>query len=373
MPIAWLPREARYVEKLATPDVTIADMIGDIDPIKAAQGRTAARQRAGDALRPAAARQPRHLRDQRAARPRRQDPGRPVQHPAGRRRPDQGLPGPPAARRADRLHRQPRGLHGARQDHHAAQGPHRRRDPHALHAAAAPRRSRSPRRRRGSTRGRPIDAAAPSCARWSRRSPSRRATERKIDKRSGVSQRMPISVLESVVSNAERRALANGESPVVPRVTDIYAALPSMTGKFELEYEGELKGADHVGARADSRAPSATCSRATSPEADAKSIVEWFDLGGSLALGDTASAARCCRAACGGAGTRSSWRERAGLDAAARRRRRWRRRSTSCSKACTRRRRSAATTSAAITAPEAPRRRRSGSLAADAGADARRR
>src|ERR671923_2758631 len=37
MRIAWLPREARYVEKLATPDVTIADMVGDIDPIKAAQ------------------------------------------------------------------------------------------------------------------------------------------------------------------------------------------------------------------------------------------------------------------------------------------------------------------------------------------------
>src|SRR5437879_8494823 len=36
-PIAWLPREDRYVEKLATPDVTIADMIGDIDPIKAAR------------------------------------------------------------------------------------------------------------------------------------------------------------------------------------------------------------------------------------------------------------------------------------------------------------------------------------------------
>src|SRR5499427_5846633 len=37
MPIGWLPRDARYVEKLATPDVTIADMVGDIDPIKAAQ------------------------------------------------------------------------------------------------------------------------------------------------------------------------------------------------------------------------------------------------------------------------------------------------------------------------------------------------
>src|ERR687888_786571 len=37
MSIAWLPRDGRYVEKLATPDVTIADMLGDIDPIRAAQ------------------------------------------------------------------------------------------------------------------------------------------------------------------------------------------------------------------------------------------------------------------------------------------------------------------------------------------------
>src|ERR671931_2787323 len=37
-PVTWLPRESRYVEKLATPDVTIADIIGDVDPIKAARG-----------------------------------------------------------------------------------------------------------------------------------------------------------------------------------------------------------------------------------------------------------------------------------------------------------------------------------------------
>ena len=70
--------------------------------------------------------------------------------------------------------------------------------------------------------------------------------DRKIDKRSGVSQRLPITTLELVVSNAERRALANGETLVVPRVTDVYAALPSITGKFELEYEGELRGAEQV-------------------------------------------------------------------------------------------------------------------------------
>src|SRR5919205_802113 len=67
--------------------------------------------------------------------------------------------------------------------------------------------------------------------------------DQRIDKRSGVSQRMPITVTESVVSNAERRALLTGEGEIVPRVSDLYAAIPSMTGKMELEYEGEQVGA----------------------------------------------------------------------------------------------------------------------------------
>ena len=115
-------------------------------------------------------------------------------------------------------------------------------------------------------------------------------SERKIDKRSGVSQRLPISVLETAVSNAERRALANGEAPVVPRVTDVYAALPSMTGKFELEYEGELKGADQI-ARDLVRAAVANVFEGYFADADAKQIIEWFDLGGSLSLSDTTAAA----------------------------------------------------------------------------------
>jgi magnesium chelatase subunit I len=112
--------------------------------------------------------------------------------------------------------------------------------------------------------------------------------DRKIDKRSGVSQRMPISVLESVVSNAERRALAHGESPVAARVIDIYAALPSMTGKFELEYEGELKGAEFI-ARELVRGAVSTVFDGYFPDADVRSIVEWFDLGGTLNLGDGVS------------------------------------------------------------------------------------
>ena len=70
--------------------------------------------------------------------------------------------------------------------------------------------------------------------------------DKKVDKQYSVSQRLPISVLENVVSNAERRAILSKESSIVPRVCDIYAALPSMTGKLELEYEGELKGAEAV-------------------------------------------------------------------------------------------------------------------------------
>src|SRR5713226_4761874 len=71
--------------------------------------------------------------------------------------------------------------------------------------------------------------------------------DKKIDKRSGVSQRLPISSLENVISNAARRAIHQEEAVVVPRIADVYAALPAITGKLELEYEGEMKGADFVG------------------------------------------------------------------------------------------------------------------------------
>src|ERR671923_34389 len=73
-----------------------------------------------------------------------------------------------------------------------------------------------------------------------------RRDQRYVDKRSGVSQRLPISVLEHAVSNAERRAMQLGEDRIVPRVSDVYAAVPSITGKLELEYEGELQGGDTI-------------------------------------------------------------------------------------------------------------------------------
>ena len=96
-PIEWLPRDRRYGEKLATPDITIADLIGEVDPDQGRRGPLPLR-RADDPLRPAAAHQPRHLRHQRAARPRRAHPGRPAQHHGRARRPDPRLQGAPAAR-----------------------------------------------------------------------------------------------------------------------------------------------------------------------------------------------------------------------------------------------------------------------------------
>src|SRR6185312_14187111 len=100
-----------------------------------------------------------------------------------------------------------------------------------------------------------------------------------------VSQRLPITTLELVVSNAERRALANGETLVVPRVTDVYAALPSITGKFELEYEGELRGAEQV-ARDLIRAAVGNVFLSAFDGVDTRRVIEWFDLGGTLPLAD---------------------------------------------------------------------------------------
>jgi len=113
--------------------------------------------------------------------------------------------------------------------------------------------------------------------------------DRKIDKRSGVSQRLPITTLELVTSNAERRALQHGEKMAVPRVSDLYAALPSITGKFELEYEGELRGAEQV-ARDLIRSSVGTVFTSLFDGIDTRKVVEWFDLGGTLPLSDTSSA-----------------------------------------------------------------------------------
>ena len=114
--------------------------------------------------------------------------------------------------------------------------------------------------------------------------------DKKIDKRSGVSQRLPISCMENVISNAERRAIRHQEKVVVPRIGDVYAALPAITGKLELEYEGEMKGADHVGRELIRGAIAKTYDQYFSG-ANMQQIIQWFDLGGEIQLAEGAGAA----------------------------------------------------------------------------------
>src|SRR5207253_2767051 len=119
--------------------------------------------------------------------------------------------------------------------------------------------------------------------------------DKRVDRRSGVSQRMPISVLENALSNAERRALMSGEDLVVPRVSDIYASLPAITGKLELEYEGELLGAHKIARELVSRAASETFNAWGGEAADEslEEVVEYFDRGGVLQVGDDSAAQVC--------------------------------------------------------------------------------
>jgi magnesium chelatase subunit I len=95
-------------------------------------------------------------------------------------------------------------------------------------------------------------------------------------------------VIENVASNAERRALASGDTPPVARLSDVYAALPSITGKFELEYEGELRGADVI-ARELIRSAVANVFLASLDGLDTARTVDWFDGGGTLPMEDMLS------------------------------------------------------------------------------------
>ena len=94
--------------------------------------------------------------------------------------------------------------------------------------------------------------------------------------------------MELVVSNAERRALVNGERLAVPRISDIYAALPGITGKLELEYEGEMRGADTVVRDLIRTAVGKIYDRYFS-DINTQQIEQWFNLGGTVKLDDNQS------------------------------------------------------------------------------------
>ncbi|MGH9161773.1 MAG: magnesium chelatase [Vicinamibacteraceae bacterium] len=291
MPIEWLPREARYVEKLATPDVTVADIIGDIDPIKAAR----AGLQLSDELTMHYGLLPRANRSIFAINE--------LPDMAGRvqvslfnilQEGDVQIKGYPVRLPLDVLM-----VFSANPEDYTARGKIitplkdrigseiRTHYPRTRDAAMAITQQEAWVERDGHGEL-PVDVPAYVREVVEEIAFQARADSR-VDKRSGVSQRLPITCIENVVSNAERRALLSGESAIVPRVADVYAALPALTGKLELEYEGELRGADTVG-RDLVRAAVRVVFDGYGNGADLQPIIEWFDMGGTLQLSDTLSA-----------------------------------------------------------------------------------
>src|SRR5690348_2226649 len=244
-PIAWLTPDERYVEKLATPDVTIADLIGDIDPIKAAKGG----HELGSELTVHYGLLPRANRGIFAINE--------LPDLAGKiqvglfnimQEGDVQIKGYPI-----RLPLDVALVFSANPEDYTARGKIitplkdrigseiRTHYPATVEEGIAITTQEAWTRRNGNNLNVPkyVQEVIERIAFVARE-------DKRVDKRSGVSQRLPISCLENVISNAERRALRNGEKTVVPRISDIYAAMPAITGKLELEYEGEMKGADTV-------------------------------------------------------------------------------------------------------------------------------
>jgi magnesium chelatase subunit I len=289
LPVAWLDRETRYVEKLATPDVTIADLIGDLDPIKAARSGL----QLSDELTMHYGLLPRANRGVFAVNE--------LPDLAGKvqvglfnilQEGDVQIKGYPVRLPLDVLM-----VFSANPEDYTARGkiitPLKDRIGSEIrtHYPATRQHAMAITAQEAWIDQRGCDVILPAFVREVVEEVAFQARQDpKIDKRSGVSQRLPISLLENVVSSAERRALQSREPMIVPRITDIYSALPAITGKFELEYEGELRGADNV-ARDIIRGAVGNVFAGYFAGVDLKQVTEWFDLGGSLQIDDTLPAA----------------------------------------------------------------------------------
>ncbi|MGA8028421.1 MAG: magnesium chelatase, partial [Bryobacteraceae bacterium] len=282
-PIAWISAEDRYIEKLATPDVTIADMIGDIDPIKAARtGRDISNELTIHyGLVPRANRGLFVINE--------------LPDLAGKvqvglfnimQEGDVQIKGYPVRLPLDVML-----VFTANPEDYTARGKIitplkdrigseiRTHYPMTLSQGMAITRQEAWTRRQS-----PVQMEVPPYIHEVIEQIAFLARDdKRIDKRSGVSQRLPITVLENVVSNAERRALRAKETETVPRILDLYAALPSITGKLELEYEGELKGGDAV-AREIIRNAVGKVYSSYFDGANLRQVIQWFELGGSLRL-----------------------------------------------------------------------------------------
>jgi len=122
-----------------------------------------------------------------------------------------------------------------------------------------------------------------------------------IDQKSGVSARLTISAYENLISTAERRMLINREKSTFVRLSDLTGIIPAVTGKIELVYEGELEGPDKVANTLIGKAVKTLFSRYfPDPEKAKKSktanpyktIADWFADGNTLDLADNLTAAQ---------------------------------------------------------------------------------
>src|SRR5437016_4077158 len=281
-PIDYRSKQERYVEKLATPDVTIADIIGDIDPIKAAKGGHAI----GSELSVHYGLLPRANRGIFAINE--------LPDLAGKiqvglfnimQEGDVQIKGYPV-----RLPLDVALVVAANPEDYTARGkiitPLKDRIgseilthyPYTVELGAAITHQEAWLERNG----RPL-RLPDFIAELIERIAFEAREDRRVDRRSGVSQRLPISVLENVVSNAERRTIATKEKTVVPRISDIYAALPAITGKLELEYEGELQGSETI-AKDLIRRAAGRHFQGRVGGANVDGIVPWFDQGRALKI-----------------------------------------------------------------------------------------
>lgn len=124
-------------------------------------------------------------------------------------------------------------------------------------------------------------------------------TSEYVDQKSGVSARLTISSMENLISNAERRAVMNGDNFIMPRMCDLLSILPGITGKVELVFEGEQEGSVKVAKALVSKAvkevfrkyfPDPLAKKKKSqdkePGGPYEKIVEWFQYGGKISIKD---------------------------------------------------------------------------------------
>ncbi len=112
-----------------------------------------------------------------------------------------------------------------------------------------------------------------------------------VDQKSGVSVRMTRAALEDLISAAEQRALVNGETETTLRLSDLLFVEPAITGKVELVYEGEQEGAQNVARLLIGRAVKSVFTNYFPDPEDKKEgrspyqeVISWFSQGNTLAL-----------------------------------------------------------------------------------------